>query len=50
MTRDKLVPSFGAGHAYPNGLNKARSLGRPPERREVEHSRASAPPGSYFEV
>ncbi len=35
VTRDKHALLFGAGRACPNGLNKARSLGRPPERPEV---------------
>jgi hypothetical protein len=46
--RDKHALSFGAGQAYPNGLHKARSTGRPPLRTEVGPSRASAPHRVWF--
>jgi len=42
VTRDKHALSFGAGRACPNGLNKAHSLGRPPERPEVGKAARSA--------
>jgi hypothetical protein len=37
---DKLALSFGAKTCLSERTEKARSLGRPPERREVEHNRA----------
>jgi hypothetical protein len=36
----KLAPSFGARPALIRTDGKARSMGRPPEQREVEHRRA----------
>jgi hypothetical protein len=36
------------GQRLSEQTEKARLLGRPPERREVGHRRALAPPCSYF--
>jgi hypothetical protein len=49
-TSAKHVLSFGAQACLSERTEKARSPGRPPERHEVEHRRAIAPPRSCFGI